>query len=41
MTQIIVVTVAVGHPADEFPANDVESERRATDEIVTHVGFGD
>jgi nitroreductase len=37
--QLIVITVAMGYPADDFPANDVETERRATDEIVTYVGF--
>jgi len=39
--QIIVITVAMGYPADDFPANDVESERRGTDDIVTYVGFDD
>lgn len=37
--QIIVITVAMGYPADDFPANDVRSERRATGEIVNYVGF--
>lgn len=37
--QIIVITVAMGYPADGFAANDVESERRPTDEIVTYVGY--
>jgi nitroreductase len=39
--QIIVITVAMGSPADEFPANDVRSERRPTEEIVTFVGYDD
>lgn len=39
--QIIVITVAMGYPADGFPANDVESERRATHDIVTYIGFDD
>lgn len=39
--QIIVITVAMGYPADGFPANDVESERRPIGEIVTYVGFDD
>jgi nitroreductase len=39
--QIIVITVAMGYPADGFPANDVDSERRPTDEIVTYVGYDD
>ena len=37
--QIIVITVAMGWPADDFPANDVESERRPTRDVVTYVGF--
>ena len=39
--QIIVITVAMGWHADDFPADDVGSERRPTDEIVTYVGFDD
>ena len=39
--QIIVITVAMGFPADNFPANDVRSVRRPTDDIVTYVGFDD
>ncbi|MEL7156910.1 MAG: nitroreductase [Actinomycetota bacterium] len=39
--EIIVITVAMGYPADDFPANDVESHRRATEEIVTYVGYDD
>lgn len=39
--EIIVITVAMGYPADGFPANDVESERRPTEEIVTYVGYDD
>lgn len=37
--QIIVITVAMGYPADDFPANEVESERRPVDEVVTYRGF--
>lgn len=37
--QLIVITVAMGYPADEFPANDVVSERRPVEEIVTYRGF--
>lgn len=33
--QIIVITVAMGYPADGFPANDVRSHRRPVDEVVT------
>lgn len=36
---LIVITVAMGYPADGFAANDVVSQRRPTDEIVTYVGF--
>ena len=39
--QIIVITVAMGWPADDFPANDVQSERRPTEAIVSYVGFDD
>ena len=39
--QIIVITVAMGYPADEFAANDVRSHRRPTDDIVSYVGFDD
>lgn len=39
--QIIVITVAMGYPADDFPANDVRSERRPTDDVVTYLGFDD
>ncbi|MDG2262835.1 MAG: nitroreductase [Actinomycetota bacterium] len=37
--QIIVITVALGWPADNFPANDVQSQRREIHEIVSYVGF--
>ncbi|MEM7255552.1 MAG: nitroreductase [Pseudomonadota bacterium] len=37
--EIIVITVAMGYPADEFPANEVRSARRPTEDIVTYVGF--
>lgn len=37
--QIIVITVAMGYPADEFAANDVRSVRRPVDEVVTYVGY--
>ena len=39
--QVIVITVAMGYPADDFPANDVESERRPTDHVVSYIGFDD
>lgn len=37
--QLIVITVAMGYPMDDFPANDVVSERRSVDEIATYLGF--
>ena len=37
--QLIVITVAMGFPADDFPANDVVSERRSVGEIATYRGF--
>ncbi len=33
--QIIVITVAMGYPADGFAANDVKSRRRPVDDVVT------
>ena len=39
--QLIVITVAMGYPDDDFAANQVVSERRPTDEIVTYLGFDD
>ena len=37
--QLIVITVAMGYPMDDFPANDVVSERRSVEEIATYLGF--
>lgn len=37
--QLIVITVAMGFPADDFAANDVVSERRSVGEIATYRGF--
>jgi nitroreductase len=39
--EIIVITVAMGYPADGFAANDVQSVRRPVAEVVTYVGFDD
>ena len=39
--QIIMTCVAMGFPDHDFPANDVKSVRRPTDEIATFVGFDD
>lgn len=35
--QLIVITVAMGYPLDDFAANDVRSERRPVDQVVTYV----
>lgn len=37
--QLIVITVAMGFPLDDFAANDVVSERRSVEEIATYRGF--
>ena len=37
--QIIMSCIAMGYPADDFAANDVVSERRPIDEVVSFVGF--
>jgi nitroreductase len=37
--QVIMSCVAMGYPADDFPANAVVSRRRAVDEVVRFVGF--
>ena len=34
--EIIVITVAMGYPADGFAANDVRSHRRPVGEVVTY-----
>ena len=39
--QLIVITVAMGFPAEGFAANDVVSERRSVDEIASFLGFDD
>jgi len=36
--EIIMSCVAMGYPADDFPANDVISRRRPVDEVVNFVG---
>ena len=37
--QIIVTCVAMGYPAEGFAANDVVSERRSVEDIVSFVGY--
>ncbi|MDA1077089.1 MAG: nitroreductase [Proteobacteria bacterium] len=37
--QVIMSCVAMGFPADDFPANDVVSTRRPVEEVVSFVGF--
>jgi nitroreductase len=39
--EVIMSCVAMGYPAEDFPANDVVSERRPVDEVITFVGFSD
>ncbi|TNF88829.1 MAG: nitroreductase [Gammaproteobacteria bacterium] len=39
--EVIMSCVAMGWPADNFPANDVVSTRRPVDEVITFVGFED
>ena len=35
--EIIMITVAMGWPLDDFAANDVQSDRRPVDQVVTFV----
>lgn len=37
--EVIMSCVAMGYPADDFPANDVVSTRRPVDEVLTFVGY--
>ena len=37
--EVIMSCVAMGYPADNFPANDVVSVRRGVDEVVRFVGY--
>ncbi len=37
--EIIVTCVAMGWPAEEFPANDVKAARVPVDQVVSFVGF--
>lgn len=39
--ETIMSCVAMGYPADDFPANDVVSHRREVDDVITFVGFDD
>lgn len=39
--EVIMSCVAMGYPAEDFAANDVVSERRPVDEVITFVGFDD
>ena len=38
-TQVIMSCVAMGFPADDFPANDVVSTRRPVEDVVSFVGY--
>lgn len=37
--EVIMSCVAIGYPADDFPANEVVSRRRPVDDVITFVGF--
>lgn len=39
--QVIMISIAMGYPDDDFPANNVVSERKPVDEAVRFVGFED
>uniref|UniRef100_Q07KQ4 Nitroreductase n=1 Tax=Rhodopseudomonas palustris (strain BisA53) TaxID=316055 RepID=Q07KQ4_RHOP5 len=39
--QVILKSIALGWPDDEFPANAVVSERKPVDQAAVFVGFGD
>ncbi|MBX9729697.1 MAG: nitroreductase [Sphingomonas sp.] len=39
--QVIMKSIALGWPDDDFPANTVVSERKSVDEAVVFVGFDD
>lgn len=39
--QVIMICVALGWPDEEFPANNVVSNRKSMDDAVRFVGFGD
>lgn len=39
--QVIMISIAMGFPDDDFPANAVVSQRKSVDDAVTFVGFAD
>jgi hypothetical protein len=39
--QVILKSIALGWPDEEFPANAVVSERKPVDQATVFVGFGD
>ena len=39
--QVILISIAMGYPNDEFPANAVVSRRRAVSEVASFIGFDD
>jgi hypothetical protein len=39
--QVIMKSIALGWPDDDFPANAVVSERKPVDQAAVFVGFGD
>ncbi len=39
--EVILVSVAMGYPAEGFAANDVKSSRTSNESVVSYVGFDD
>ena len=39
--EVIMTCIAMGYPADEFPANTVKADREPNDRFVRYVGFDD
>jgi nitroreductase len=39
--QVIMICIAMGYPADSFPANPVVSRRKSVDDAAVFVGFDD
>ncbi len=39
--QVILISIAMGYPNDDFPANAVVSHRRAVTEVASFIGFDD
>jgi nitroreductase len=39
--QVIMISIAMGFPDEDFPANSVVSQRKSLDEAVNFIGFTD